>query len=507
MLILLEFILVMGKKKQKSEVDVVLIGGGIMSATLGTLINELNPDIDIEILERLDVVAAESSDAWNNAGTGHSALCELNYTPQQADGSVKIDKAITIAEQFEVSKQFWAYLVEKGVIKNPENFIRKVPHMSAVFGADDVQFLKTRYEALTKQTLFKGMEYTEDTALLEQWVPLMMEGRVGNEPIAATKMDIGTDVNFGALTRDLIAHLATKSNINISVNQEVKDIDREDDGRWEVEVKDLKTGEKREIKAKFVFIGAGGHSLLLLEKSGIPEANGYGGFPVGGQWLRCTNEEIIKKHQAKVYGKASVGAPPMSVPHLDTRYIDGKQALLFGPYAGFSTKFLKQGSFFDLPASIKLSNIKPMLSAGLDNLDLTKYLITEVMKQPKDKLESLKQFMPTAKMEDWVIEKAGQRVQVIKKDPKHGGVLEFGTEVVSSADGSIAALLGASPGASTSVAIMIQLLKKCFPDRAKSSEYKDKLREMIPSWGQSLNENPALCAEVREHSQRVLKMD
>ncbi|NGM71913.1 malate:quinone oxidoreductase [Sphingobacterium sp. SGL-16] len=497
----------MGKKKQKSEVDVVLIGGGIMSATLGTLINELNPDINIEILERLDVVAAESSDAWNNAGTGHSALCELNYTPQQADGSVKIDKAIKIAEQFEISKQFWAYLVEKGVIQNPEHFIRKVPHMSAVFGENDVKFLKTRYEALTKQTLFKGMEYTEDKTLLEQWVPLMMQGRTGNEPIAATKMDIGTDVNFGALTRDLIKHLSTKKNINISVNQEVKDIDREDDGRWEVEVKDLKTGDKREIKAKFVFIGAGGHSLLLLEKSGIPEANGYGGFPVGGQWLRCTNEEIIKQHQAKVYGKASVGAPPMSVPHLDTRYIDGKQALLFGPYAGFSTKFLKQGSFFDLPASIKLSNIKPMLSAGLDNLDLTKYLITEVMKKPKDKLESLKQFMPTAKMEDWVIEKAGQRVQVIKKDPKHGGVLEFGTEVVSSADGSIAALLGASPGASTSVAIMIQLLKKCFPERAKSTEYKNKLREMIPSWGQSLNDNPELCAQVREHSQRVLKMD
>ena len=507
MLILLQLILVMGKKKQKSEVDVVLIGGGIMSATLGTLINELNPDINIEILERLDVVAAESSDAWNNAGTGHSALCELNYTPQQADGSVKIDKAIKIAEQFEISKQFWAYLVEKGIITNPEEFIRKVPHLSAVFGADDVQFLKTRFEAMTKETLFKGMEYTENTTLLNEWVPLMMEGRAGDEPIAATKMEIGTDVNFGALTKDLIAHLATKKNINISVNQEVKDIDREDDGRWEVEVKDLKTGDKREIKAKFVFIGAGGHSLLLLEKSGIPEANGYGGFPVGGQWLRCTNPEIIKQHQAKVYGKASVGAPPMSVPHLDTRYIDGQQALLFGPYAGFSTKFLKQGSFFDLPASIKLSNIKPMLSAGLDNFDLTKYLITEVMKKPKDKLDALKQFMPTAKMEDWVIEKAGQRVQVIKKDPKHGGVLEFGTEVVSSADGSIAALLGASPGASTSVAIMIQLLKKCFPERAKSSEYKKKLREMIPSWGQSLNDNPELCAQVREHSQRVLKMD
>ncbi len=497
----------MGKKKQNSEVDVVLIGGGIMSATLGTLINELNPDINIEILERLDVVAAESSDAWNNAGTGHSALCELNYTPQQADGSVKIEKAINIAEQFEISKQFWAYLVEKGIIKNPEHFIRKVPHMSAVFGEKDVQFLKTRFEALTKETLFKGMEYTEDVDLLKEWVPLMMKGRDTNEPIAATKMEIGTDVNFGELTRDLINHLSQKDNIKLSLNQEVKDIEREDDGRWEVEVKDLKTGEKRDIKAKFVFIGAGGHSLLLLEKSGIPEAKGYGGFPVGGQWLRCTNEEIIKQHDAKVYGKASVGAPPMSVPHLDTRVIDGKRALLFGPYAGFSTKFLKKGSYFDLPASIKLSNIKPMLSAGLDNLDLTKYLITEVMKKPKDKLESLKQFMPTAKMEDWKIEVAGQRVQVIKKDPKHGGVLEFGTEVVSSADGSIAALLGASPGASTSVAIMIKLLKKCFPERAASPEYKAKLREMIPSWGKKLNDDVELCEKVRENSQRLLKLN
>ncbi|HMR19878.1 MAG TPA: malate:quinone oxidoreductase, partial [Sphingobacterium sp.] len=255
-----------------------------------------------------------------------------------------------------------------------------------------------------------------------------------------------------------------------------------------------------------VFIGAGGHSLLLLEKSGIPEAKGYGGFPVGGQWLRCTNPEIIAQHHAKVYGKASVGAPPMSVPHLDTRYIDGKQALLFGPYAGFSTKFLKKGSYFDLPASIKLSNIKPMLSAGLDNLPLTKYLITEVMKKPKDKLDSLKQFMPMARLEDWQIEKAGQRVQVIKKDPQHGGILEFGTEVVSSADGSIAALLGASPGASTSVEIMIQLLKRCFPQRAKSDEYRNKLREIIPSWGQSLNTDPQLCAEMREYTHRILKL-
>ncbi|WP_156308485.1 malate:quinone oxidoreductase [Sphingobacterium endophyticum] len=497
----------MGKKTKKTEVDVVLIGGGIMSATLGTLINELSPDINIEIIERLDVVAAESSDAWNNAGTGHSALCELNYTPEQPDGSVKIDKAINIAEQYEISKQFWSYLVEKNIIKNPSHFIRKVPHMSAVFGEKDVKFLKTRFETMTKQNLFKGMEYTEDKSLLNEWVPLMMDGRDKNEAVAATKMDIGTDVNFGALTKDLITYLDGKDNIKLSLNQEVKDIDREDDGRWEVEVKDLKTGQKREILAKFVFIGAGGHSLLLLEKSGIPEAKGYGGFPVGGQWLRCNNPEIIKAHHAKVYGKASVGAPPMSVPHLDTRYIDGKQALLFGPYAGFSTKFLKKGSYFDLPASIKLSNIRPMLSAGLDNLPLTKYLITEVMKKPQDKLDSLKQFMPTAKMEDWEIEKAGQRVQVIKKDPKHGGILEFGTEVVSSADGSIAALLGASPGASTSVAIMISLLKRCFPERAKSDSYRKKLREMIPSWGKKLNDDAALCDSTRERTSAILQLD
>ncbi len=494
-------------KKQKTEVDVVLIGGGIMSATLGTLIHELKPDTSIEILERLDVVAAESSDAWNNAGTGHSALCELNYTPEQPDGSVAIDKAIKVAEQFEISKQFWAYLAENKILRNPENFIRRVPHMSAVFGEKDIRFLKTRYTTMVKENLFKGMEYTEDKAVLNKWVPFMMKDRDPKEPMAATKMDIGTDINFGSLTRSLFNHLNGKELVKLHVSQEVKDINREDDGRWEVVVKNLKTGKKRSVTAKFVFIGAGGHSLLLLEKSGIPEAKGFGGFPVGGQWLRCTNKEIIEQHTAKVYGKASVGAPPMSVPHLDTRYINGEQALLFGPFAGFSTKFLKQGSYFDLPASIRFSNIRPIISVGLDNIPLTRYLISEVLKKPKDKLESLKQFMPSARLEDWEIEVAGQRVQVIKKDPEHGGILQFGTEVVSSADGSIAALLGASPGASTSVEIMIQLLKRCFPERAKEDEFRMKLREMIPSWGKSLNEDPELCEQVRKRCHDVLNLN
>lgn len=494
------------KTKNVKEVDVVLIGAGIMSATLGTLINELNPELDIEIIERLDVVAGESSEAWNNAGTGHSALCELNYTPEQKDGSIDISKAIRIAEQFEVSKQFWSYLVEKKIVNNPERFIRFVPHMSVVFGEKDVEFLKKRHAAMTRETLFKDMKFTEDQETLRRWVPLMMQGREEDSKMAATRMEIGTDVNFGALTEELIQGLQKKENINLQLNKEVKNIKSKKGGLWRLSIKDVKTGDTSKIRARFVFIGAGGHSLLLLEKSGIPEAKGYGGFPVGGQWLRCTNEEIIKQHYGKVYGKASVGAPPMSVPHLDTRHINGKRALLFGPYAGFSTKFLKRGSYFDLPASIKLSNIGPMISAGVHNLPLTKYLISEVMKSPDDKLHALKQFMPDAQLKDWEIEKAGQRVQVIKKDPKGGGVLEFGTEVVSSEDGSIAALLGASPGASTSVAIMIDLLKKCFPERAKSQEYKKKLREIIPSWGSLLNEDEKLCQKVRERSHKVLKL-
>ncbi|HLQ99334.1 MAG TPA: malate dehydrogenase (quinone) [Sphingobacterium sp.] len=494
------------KTKNVKEVDVVLIGAGIMSATLGTLINELNPELDIEIIERLDVVAGESSEAWNNAGTGHSALCELNYTPEQKDGSIDISKAIRIAEQFEVSKQFWSYLVEKKIVNNPERFIRFVPHMSVVFGEKDVEFLKKRHATMTRETLFKDMKVTEDKETLRKWVPLMMQGRGEDSKMAATRMEIGTDVNFGALTEELIQGLQKKENIHLQLNKEVKNIKSKKGGLWRLSIKDVKTGDTSKIRARFVFIGAGGHSLLLLEKSGIPEAKGYGGFPVGGQWLRCTNEEIIKQHYGKVYGKASVGAPPMSVPHLDTRHINGKRALLFGPYAGFSTKFLKRGSYFDLPASIKLSNIGPMISAGVHNLPLTKYLISEVMKSPDDKLHALKQFMPAAQLKDWEIEKAGQRVQVIKKDPKGGGVLEFGTEVVSSEDGSIAALLGASPGASTSVAIMIDLLKKCFPERAKSQEYKKKLREIIPSWGKSLNENEKLCREVRERSHKILKL-
>lgn len=486
--------------------DLILIGAGIMSATLGMMVKELYPDLTIHVYERLDKVAAESSDAWNNAGTGHSALCELNYTPAREDGSVDISKALQIAESFEISKEFWSYLVESGYITDSQRFISSIPHMSFVWGAENVAYLKTRFETMKNVPLFKGMLYSEDYDQLCKWMPLVMENRSRTDIVAATRMDIGTDVNFGALTRRLLTELDTRHGYELFLNHEIRGLKKDKEGYWNVVVKNLSTKESRKLKSKFVFIGAGGGSLPLLEKSGIPESNGFGGFPVSGQWLKCVNEEIIARHSAKVYGKASVGSPPMSVPHLDTRTINGKKALLFGPYAGFSTKFLKNGSFLDLPLSIKANNILPMLSAGIDNIPLTKYLISQVSQSPSDRLNALKEYYPDARMEDWVLETAGQRVQVIKKDAEKGGILEFGTEVVISEDKTIAALLGASPGASTSVSIMLELLERCLGLKSISPERQEKLLQMIPSYGRSLAADALLCEQTRLRTSKILKL-
>ena len=497
----------MTRKNSNSEktADVVLIGAGIMSATLGVLLKELQPDITIEIFERLDVAAAESSDAWNNAGTGHSAFCELNYTPQLADGSVETAKAVAIAESFEVSKQFWSFLVNHNLVGSAETFIKSIPHVSFVWGEKNVAFLRERFDRLQENLLFQGMKYSEDPEQLKKWMPLVMDQRDPEEKVAATRMTMGTDVNFGALTRMMFDTLQKMEGVNMHFSHDVKKL-KQKDGLWEVKVKDETTGDKRVVKAKFVFIGAGGGSLPLLEKSAIPEGKGFGGFPVSGQWLKCINPDVIASHDAKVYGKASVGAPPMSVPHLDTRMIDGKKALLFGPYAGFSTRFLKNGSLMDLPMSIKVNNIRPMISAGLDNLPLTKYLINQVRQSPEDRMTALREYLPTAKMEDWELETAGQRVQVIKKDDEHGGILEFGTEVVTAADGSIAALLGASPGASTAVSIMITLMERCFGEQLKSKEWQKKMKAMIPSYGHALSSNIKLTEEIRSNTTKTLNL-
>ncbi|WP_421671344.1 malate dehydrogenase (quinone) [Rahnella sp. EDr1-12] len=494
--------------EDEKPVDVLLIGGGIMSATLGTYLQELEPDWSIDMVERLDGVALESSNGWNNAGTGHSALAEMNYTPEKTDGSIDISKAVEINESFQISRQFWTYQVENGVLHNPRSFINSTPHMSFVWGDDNINFLRKRFAALQQSTLFRGMEYSEDSAQIKQWIPLVMEGRDPAQKVAATRIPIGTDVNFGEITRQLVASLQKKPNFSLSLGHEVRDIKRNPDNTWDVTVADLKNdGKESVIKAKFVFIGAGGASLTLLQKSGIPEADNYGGFPVGGEFLVTENPDVVKRHLAKVYGKASVGSPPMSVPHLDTRILDGKQVLLFGPFATFSSKFLKNGSLWDLFGSVNFSNIMPMTHVGIDNFDLVKYLVSQVMLSDDDRFDALREYFPDAKKEDWRLWEAGQRVQIIKKDEKEGGVLRLGTEVVSSKDGSITALLGASPGASTAAPIMLHLMEKVFKDKVATPEWQAKLKEIIPSYGTELNGNVAATEKELGDTSRVLMLD
>ncbi len=484
--------------------DLVLVGGGIMSATLAAMIKELRPEMSIEIFEQLGSPAEESSNAWNNAGTGHAALCELNYTPQNADGSVGISRALVVNTQYDLSRQFWAYMVGKGAMDAPDTFIHDVPHISFVWGEENVAFLRKRFDAMSAHHCFAGMEYSEDHAVLSEWMPLIMEGRDPAQKIAATRMLTGTDVDYGAVTRQLLAQLQKQNDVTISYSHHVSNLTKNADGTWNVSVKDLTSGATRTLAAKTVFLGAGGGALKLLQQSGIPEGKGFGGFPVSGIFLRCENQAIVDRHHAKVYGKASVGAPPMSVPHLDSRFVDGKRSLLFGPYAGFSTKFLKHGSLGDLFGSIKSDNIGPLLAVGRDNFDLTKYLVGQVLESKESKYASLREYFPDADPKDWNFIVAGQRVQVIMPDEKAGGKLQFGTEVVSAADGSLAAVLGASPGASVAVAVMLDIFKRLYA--SELPQWSEKLTTMIPSYGRSLADDAALCSRVRDHVAEVLHL-
>lgn len=489
------------------DCDVLLIGAGIMSATVAVLLKELDPGLTVEVFERLDRVAGESSDARNNAGTGHAALCELNYTPQAPDGSVDIRKAVKVMECFETSKQLWSWLVSRGGFAQPDSFIRSVPHMSFVTGDDDVDFLRRRHEALVANPLFQSMEYSERHDDLAAWMPLVMASRDSGQRVAATRSTLGTDVNFGALTRALFGHLKSRHGVDVWFGHDVRALEQTDDRRWIAKVSDEALEVQRKVRARFVFIGAGGGALELLNASDIPEGDGYAGFPVSGQWLVCKSPALVARHDAKVYGKAKIGAPPMSVPHLDARYLDGEKALMFGPFAGFSTKFLKGGSYLDLPLSITPDNALPLLSAGIRNIALTQYLLGEVMQGFDERVEALREFMPDARGEDWELAIAGQRVQVIKRDHDEGGKLEFGTEIVSAKDNTVAALLGASPGASTSVSIALDLLVDCFPERMATDAWREKLREMVPGFGHRLADDPALLRETRARSHALLGLD
>ena len=477
-----------------------------MSTTLGVILKQLDPSLSITMVERLDKVAQESTDGWNNAGTGHAAYCELNYTPELADGTISTHKAVEINAAFEISLQYWSYLVEQNILPEPKHFINPVPHQSFVWGEKNVAYLKARYAALSALPAFKDMQFSDDPRVLAEWMPLIMANRKGNEPVAATRVRHGSDVNFGAIARHMSEFLTKQDNFQLLLGSSVSDLDKNKDGSWKAEITN-KTGKKHHLNAKFVFLGAGGGALPLLQMSGIKEGKGYGGFPVSGQWLVCDKPEIVKQHFAKVYGAAPIGAPPMSVPHLDTRIIDGKKALLFGPFAGFTTKFLKNGSMLDLPLSVRLSNLKPMLSVGKNNMDLTRYLMSEVMQSHKDRVDALRNFYPEAKDSDWTLAYAGQRVQIIKEDKqKGGGKLEFGTEAIVAEDGSLAALLGASPGASTTVNTILGILERSFPERVASSEWQNKLTTMVPSYGQSLIDNTDLLLKVRQHTLTTLEL-
>ncbi|NLS10558.1 malate:quinone oxidoreductase [Nesterenkonia sp. MY13] len=484
--------------------DVILIGAGIMSATLGALLKELQPDWEIGLFEKLDSAGQESSDPWNNAGTGHTAYCELNYTPRGADGSISTAKAAGIAEQFHVSRQLWSHWVDEGTLGSPRTFINALPHVSFVWGDKNSQYLRDRYEAMKAEPLFSHIEHTEDLDEIGKWAPLLTGGRDPQQKVAASQFSDGTDVDFGAITRQLVGQLESQG-VDLRYSSEVTNINRGTDGRWELKVKNKAGGQKYTASARFVFVGAGGGALSLLQASGIDEIKGFGGFPVSGQFLRATDSAVAEQHHAKVYGLASVGAPPMSVPHLDTRFVEGRRSLMFGPFAGFSTNFLKSGSYFDLPSSVRPHNLLPMMQVGAANTSLVTYLVKEVTKSHKKKVGALQDFYPEAVGDQWELITAGQRVQVMKKNEKGKGVLQFGTELVTGSGGSIAGLLGASPGASTAPSIMLKLLERCFPSQLEG--WRPKLEQMVPSYGRLLNEDPKLLEEVVASTSRTLQLD
>lgn len=485
-----------------ARVDVVLVGAGIMSATLGALLRLLEPDWSITMIERLDAVAAESSSPWNNAGTGHSALCELNYTPQRADGSIDITKAVTINEQFQVTRQFWAYALANGVLTD-RGFVNPVPHVSFVRGAQRVDYLRRRRAALAGNPLFARTEFIDDPDEFARRLPLMADERDFSEPVALNWAADGTDVDFGSLSKQLV-EFCTRNGATMLFGHDVRNVTRQSDGSWTLAIRDRRTGEKRSLNTKFVFLGAGGDTLPLLQRSGIKEAKGFAGFPIGGRFLRTEAPALTTAHRAKVYGVPAPGAPPLGALHLDLRFVDGRSWLVFGPYAGWSPKFLKHGRVSDLPRSIKPDNLLSMLGVGFTELTLVNYLIGQLRLTHADRVRALREFVPAAQDSDWQLTTAGQRVQVIRRDRRRGGVLEFGTTVLGSADGSIAGMLGGSPGASTAVPIMLDVLQRCFSTRYQS--WLPMLKEMVPSLGAKLSDEPALFDEVWSWGSKMLKL-
>lgn len=495
----------MSSKNHIENPDVILIGSGIMSATLGAMLKGLDPGIRIQLYECTENLSAEASNGWHNAGTGHAGLCELSYTPTYGnDGEVDVRQATDIFHQFEHSLQFWAYVVQNGIIPDPKEFINPIPHLSFVYGRAQVEFLRSRHRQMIRHHFFRQMEYSEDRGKIREWAPLILEGRDPDEPVAMTRMTNGTDVNFGTLAGLLVQWLGGEEGCGFATQHRVTNLTKEGDS-WKVDVKDLNSGKTLTNHAKFVFIGAGGGSLPLLQKSGISEAKGFGGFPIGGQWLISEKPELIEQHTAKVYGMSPGSAPTMAVPHLDTRIINGRKVLLFGPYAAWTTKFLhEEGSIFDLPRSIRFDNIASLIKVGLHNIPLVRYLIQQGTQSMETRLKELRNFYPDAKKGDWKLIDAGIRVQAIKKEDGDAGIVHFGTEVLTSEDRSISALLGASPGASVSANIILEVIRQCFADRLKTTKGHERMKRMLPSYDLDLR-RPEFAEIQRELSEDIFK--
>ena len=458
--------------------DAVLIGGGIMSATLGSMLAVLEPDWRIVLVERGDVLAGESSDPWNNAGTGHSGFCELNYMPDPSDAT----KPSSIARQFLQTRQWWAHLVHLGLL-DPQMFVHSTPHMDVVFGDSDVEYLRRRFATLRAEPLFAATQFSDDPSVIARWAPLVMDGRQPGadgrgQPVAATFSPDGTDVDFGALTRALVDIVADRGG-EVRLGHEVRRLDQGVDSSWRVHGR-RSDGCGFDLYGSRVFVGAGGQALRLVQRAGLPEVRGYGVLPVGAAFLRCSTPEVVARHSTKVYGQADVGAPPMSVPHLDKRHVDGKEYLLFGPYATFSTKLLKHGRWTDFFTTISARNIVVILAAVLQNLSLVRYLIGQLASTRSRRIAQLRKYYPAADADEWEYVAAGQRAQLITPDPDLLGVIQQGTELVVSADGSASGLLGASPGASTAVPIMLDLLARSWPDRWHDS-WSSTLQSAIPA--------------------------
>jgi len=470
--------------RRQSVKDVILIGGGIMSATLGIMLKRLSPGMEISIYEANVTPGMEASNAWNNAGTGHAGICELYMTPPVGvHGGVDVTKAISVFAQYERSLQFWAYAVREGLIERARDFIHPMPHLSFVRTDEQVAYLRERAARLAEHHFFQSMEFTTNREKIGDWAPLLTTGRRDGVRLGASRMVTGTEVDFGSLAGKLCEWLERQPRCEVNTRHRVTGL-QETSAGWRVAVRNLHTGERRTDAARFVFVGAGGGSLPLLQMAGITESRGYGAFPVGGQWLVCTNPEVVAKHHAKIYGQATMGtSPSMALPHLDTRIIGDKRSILFGPFTKLTTRFLDEaGSMFDLVRSIRRDNLGTLVHSGFHNLPLVKYMLRQGTQGIAARLAILRQFYPEAKADDWRLVDAGIRVQVIKKVNGRGSSIHFETEILTNHERTISALLGASPGASISADLMFGVVRRCFPQVLQTGAAKACMDEMLPGY-------------------------